>query len=474
MSAPITIDELISSFDPEQLTEIFRVCADRHQHCNDLHTTLQAIDTMQIPWQGDAATAAKNAVGKTRKDLTDHGDEVWKVGAAANDCYADAVAVKDRAKKCESEAHGHGWVIDSGNKVTDPHPPDTSDWSPEDVQKYKDDMETLQHEVDSTIEAANRLDDDLAALFNVADGELPDTPRGEASNVNEAGRKANEVAAFKQLYGRTPTSDNDWRIAQALDPHTYDPKYRGAKSTVQVARINPQPGHGVVRANFYIPGEDVQNVSLNPLDLISGHTLPHNLGDNRGPDSNASPEHSRVSAFVDYNNGSVIVRQNPTVVSDYSKAPEAGVPTVHVAQTADGTVRMQYSATDTFESWAAKQAGVAVAGDLTVQPQQDGPANVGGKITTFPAAEVYNYGDDGAVTPIADYRATGSDLGPMRWLWMGANHDIGGDVPQVGASDQASPQVGYPGSQQSSAARVGTELGSADNPPTAPIVPARR
>ncbi len=66
-----------------------------------------------------------------------------------------------------------------------------------------------------------------------------------------------------------------------------------------VGRIEPVPGQGIVRMGLYIPAGEVVN-------------FPHNdLGDDRGEDQTFDPERTRVSLYVDYENGLVIARQNP-------------------------------------------------------------------------------------------------------------------------------------------------------------------
>jgi hypothetical protein len=57
---------------------------------------------------------------------------------------------------------------------------------------------------------------------------------------SEADRRQNQIGAFKQVYGREPVSANDWGMAAALDPHSYDPKYQGVPPGIVVGRLTPQ------------------------------------------------------------------------------------------------------------------------------------------------------------------------------------------------------------------------------------------
>ncbi|GLB64583.1 hypothetical protein NCCP2495_24620 [Dietzia sp. NCCP-2495] len=126
--------------------------------------------------------------------------------------------------------------------------------------------------------------------------------------------------------GRPPQTPADFITADALDPHTYSDKTQGAESEVVVVPIESQPGQGVVGTRLYIPSEEVQNLSMDPSRILSGQGAPMILGDDRGTDPLASAEDSRVSIYVDYENGVVIARQNPTVTADDSDRPRAAIP----------------------------------------------------------------------------------------------------------------------------------------------------
>ncbi|GAA1899020.1 hypothetical protein [Williamsia serinedens] len=462
----------ILKFDPSQIQEIFGACSGQQQTCSAIEGHLKNLSDLHT-WQGDASQAAKDGAGKTRKDLDAHGNEVWKVAAAARDCFNEAVELKASAQRVQADADAKGCVIDPRTGTVTP--PAMQGWADVDKAAYYAEVDALQARVNDVIAAAERFDDDLAAAINAADGSIPLTPKGEGANVNLADRRANQVAAYRKTYGKDPATANDWRMAEALDPHTYDPKYQGALSNVSVARIEPKPGAGVVRTNLYIPSKQVQNVSGNPLDWVAKQQFPNNLGDDRGPDVNASAEHSRVSVYVDYERGMVVARQNPTVVkgppadlgTDHS--PRAGVPEVSALQSADGTVRIKYFGSDAFQPEVATAGKIGVAGDLTVRPSTTGSAAIDGTVTPYPAIESYNYKDDGTVHTLVQRGATNSELGPGLGLLRGPNTHIGTDLPDIGPTTHASPQMGYPGTQQTSADDPGIPLGSADHPPKVPV-----
>ncbi|PQM45755.1 hypothetical protein C1Y40_04081 [Mycobacterium talmoniae] len=115
-----------------------------------------------------------------------------------------------------------------------------------------------------------------------------------------------------------------------------------------------------------------------------------NAGDNRGFDPAAGPERARVSVDVDYENGLVVVRQNPSVNLTTGQV-RAGTPTVKVAQRRDGSVYLRYAAADPFSPGGETLAKntLCVEGELVVQPGAATP-RIGGVVTAFPALEVYN------------------------------------------------------------------------------------
>lgn len=59
----------------------------------------------------------------------------------------------------------------------------------------------------------------------------------------------------------------------------------------------------------YIEQRDVSDPDPNPLNLNPG---ARDLGNNRTADPNFDPEHTKVTTYVDYENGIVVMRQNPS------------------------------------------------------------------------------------------------------------------------------------------------------------------
>ncbi|MGH3639783.1 MAG: hypothetical protein ACRDUX_12235, partial [Mycobacterium sp.] len=159
-------------------------------------------------------------------------------------------------------------------------------------------------------------------------------PPGQAES--EANRRQNEKDAFKEVFGREPASSADWTTAAALDPHSYDPNVQGVAPAIRVTRIAPVPGQGVVRASQWIEQRDV----------ISG-PFKRDFGNGRVADPHFDPADSKVTTYIDYENGLVVVRQNPSIELNDTGGPgqvKVGIPEAVVQQSSDGAVRIKYDA----------------------------------------------------------------------------------------------------------------------------------
>lgn len=279
-------------------------------------------------------------------------------------------------------------------------------------------------------------------------------------------RTESAAAAFRKVFGREPSSNVDWETAMALNPVSDDPKYQGVGPQIQVARIEPVPGQGVVRTAQWIEQEKVFNV-------------PKDLGDNRTNDPNFDPEHSRVTTYVDYENGIVIVRQNPSVSEDGEV--DVAVPEAQVWQADDGSVRVKY---DAGNPHSPDPSGVwTVNGDLVFVPgsgEPQAPGSTGvtvhGTRTDYPSLEVYQEYENGHINEVAiDPAVTAGEHGPLANLPF--HHTIPNSDPNI--MDKFKYIQEYPGDQPPGFPNIfefpGTSVGSPDDPPVVePITPEDR
>lgn len=246
-----------------------------------------------------------------------------------------------------------------------------------------------------------------------------DFKQGTGSAQEEDKRRQNQIDAFKHLFGREPTSAADWSTAAALDPHSYDPKYQGVPPEIRVVKIRPVPGQGVVRVSQYIEQRDVTG------SLDGGR----DFGDNRTANPHFDPQNARVTTYIDYENGIVVMRQNPSVqLNDNGGAGQVkvGVPQGSVTQKPDGAVRIKYDAGNPFApriSAKIPDHPWTVNGDLVFTPAPGG-VHVDGTRTDYPSMEVYQDLPNGTTrTVLIDPAIAGNSAGPM--VNLPFHHDVG-------------------------------------------------
>lgn len=281
---------------------------------------------------------------------------------------------------------------------------------------------------------------------------------------SEANRHQNEKDAFKEVFGREPTSPADWTTAAALDPHSYDPNVQGVAPEIRVVRIAPVPGQGVVRASQWIEQRDV----------ISG-PFKRDFGNGRLADPHFDPANSKVTTYIDYENGLVVMRQNPSIELNDTGGPgqvRVGIPEAVVQQGSDGAVRIKYDAANPFAPdiarnppWPLENNPWTVNGDLVFTPTSDG-VHVDGTRTNYPSMEVYQDLPNGSTrTVFIDPAIAGNSTGPM--VNLPEHHDVGIGGRAFAPFDTGAwnPKYDVPIPLPS------TEAGPVTAPPTVPQAP---
>jgi hypothetical protein len=367
----------VQRWSAEAVREVFHAGRERAQAAFDASEGLGALQVFDS-WGGDAAVAAKTAISLTRMDLDAHGHAAVAVAHAASTA-ADAIeALQAKLGKLIAEAQQHALrlnpstsKVEFSDTVTDPT----------DALVFSLD---LQSRLDGILREADTIDDTLANAIDMADGDAPIPAMPGPARQAET-RMGNQIDAFTEVFDRRPYSAADWETAAELDPHSYDDKNAGTPAHIVVGRIKPVPGHGVVRASLFIPSATVKDPTVSGWPRFDD-----NAGDNRGFNPQAGPESARVAAEIDYENGLVVVRQNPSV-NLRSGQVKAGTPTVKVAQRGNGAVYIDYAAADPFSPGgeALAKGIICVKGQIVVQPGAE-TARLGGVVTSFPALEVYH------------------------------------------------------------------------------------
>jgi hypothetical protein len=445
--------EDIEHWNSADVREVFHAARSRAEAAQLASDGLAALPVFRT-WHGATAEAAKNAVEATRKDLDEHGREALAVAMVADRAADEITAVQDKLKALRALLDAAGLTIDpAANKVV----------AGANFDGTAADLAAKQAEFQPTLDAicgeATVVDEQLALAIDMADGDTP-IPKGSPAVEpvgpdgltrnqidSDAQQEQNRREAFRQVYGRDPSSANDWRMADVLDPHTYDPRYRGVESNVVVGRFKPVPGAGVYRQNMYIPTAEVQNFEFN------SRLLPHMAGDNRGPSPIVPAESSRVTVYADMEHGILVARQNPTMSTDGVDAG-TGVPCITALQGDNGALMISYSAADPFEPGPAKPLA-RVTGTMTIAPTGGGNLAAGGSVSQYPNVEAYQYKPDGTTTQLFTRHSSTDQLGPLA-LMLPETH-VGALLP-----DLLQPQ---------SAPLPITTLGSPVHPPVIQHVP---
>jgi uncharacterized protein YukE len=419
----------VRHWDSAAVRNVFQVAGARADTMHRLGENLDQVDALLRTWEGEAGDAFRADIGKARLDIESDGRESQQVAAAVSTASQDVDACITLMREIDETAEANSWTITDGWKV------DIGDtWLLMGAEVAELQRQILQSQLDTLKIRAHATDHELATALQAAVGEAQVDQRGrdlrDPANalVNapmDAERRSNEEQAFERVYGHPPVSANDWLMAAALDPHSYLPKDHGVPPQIVAGRFTPQPGRGVVRSNMFIPTDQVQNVAKDPSDVEQGRLFPMNFGDNRGPSATADPEASRVSMFVDYDHGLIVVRQNPTGNVDGARGGAAAdVPSVHVAQAPDGRLTIDYNAHDAYENAAGSALGMTVNGRVTLSPQADGAVGIGGSTTIYPSMETYQYRDGHPPAQLQwDTANSGSKWGPSTSLerhhWVG-------------------------------------------------------
>ena len=369
------------------------------------------------PWLGAAADAAQQRAHSDRMTVLGIADRLRDAADIARTGAGEIRAAQQAALRAVEAARHAGFAVAEDFAVSS-REVGSPGYLAARMAKAFDLSDDIAARVVELLEAEERVAQRIStANIGLDPAVFKDAPGDVVDDLAE--RRENQLAAFRQLFGRYPVDRIDWSTAAALDPHTYDAIFDGTGSQVQVVRINPIPGQGEVRVSQWIPQRDV----------IGWPIWTNDLGNNRGPDPQFHPEDTKVTTYIDYENGVVVMRQNPSVMAGTGEV-RVGKPAGSVSQRSDGSVRIRYDAGNPFApgpstSPTGPMAGhqMTVNGDLVFSPGAGG-VRVDGTRTDYPSMEVYQDMPDGTTrTVLIDPADSGRSFGPM--LNLPFHHDIG-------------------------------------------------
>jgi hypothetical protein len=381
---------------PAEIQEVADAATQRARASRDAAANVQSIIDISM-WEGSAGDAARDAMTRSATKFENSGLEAVTLAAGASQAHQEALRVVTMIDELTEDAHSAvngepAMRVDlTTNQVI---APDMGYMTESTAAKTAQKIARLQGEINTALAAGEAVDSDLARVIAYGTAGTPPErdpwPSEPIGASDSATREQNQRNAFQAMFGRQPTSPPDWRTAAALDPHSYLPLTKGVPPNIVVGKIEKMPGAGVVQTNAFIDTETA------PAGVLT------NAGDNRGFDPAALPDTSRVTFLIDYENGVVVARQNPSIKLDDGSVM-TGNPDISVAQESNGNVHIRFNAADPFTPILGentKVLGVSVDGDLFYQPTADGGIRVGGTTSSYPAWEVNHYEPDGAATPV--------------------------------------------------------------------------
>lgn len=254
-------------------------------------------DSVDATWAGQAADACRERlleeVEAARKFDAELGDVAETLRAIGRRLEYAKTFVQRVATEIESDQHGltvnDEWTVNISPMALIPKP----ETDPELVRQA---ILERQQQLDAAMRFLTEEDRVCAMLLAEA-----------MEHAAHYGRRLDHSAAFERATGRSPETANDWLTASMLDATSEIGKYDGTDAQVVVGHIRPQPGMGVVRTELYIPVHSVFNFALLPP------SLEYDLGDLRGANPTPTPGDARVELVIDYDNGLIVARQNPSV-----------------------------------------------------------------------------------------------------------------------------------------------------------------
>jgi hypothetical protein len=160
----------IERWDAGDVRAVFHAATSRAQAAADAANGLATLPAFTT-WGGVAAEAARDAIGKTRRDLDAHGQEALAVANAARKAADEIERIKLELATLKADAASLGMEIDSvsGRVLAGPK----VRGNPMEVLLKE---AQLQPRLDKIVAEANLVDGALANAINMADGKTPIPP----------------------------------------------------------------------------------------------------------------------------------------------------------------------------------------------------------------------------------------------------------------------------------------------------------
>lgn len=202
----------IERWSAGDVREVFHAASSRAQAAFDASNGLAELPAL-ANWGGVAATAAKDAIGKTRKDLDAHGNEALSVANAARAAADEIDRVQAELRALKNDAEALGMAVDpvSGQVVAGPG-------FKGNAMELLLKQQQLQPRLDKIIADANQVDTALANAIHMADGStpIPDAPHDNRPEIQAALSKPlpTDDQEFEDLWNQLTPEEKDWLYQQ--------------------------------------------------------------------------------------------------------------------------------------------------------------------------------------------------------------------------------------------------------------------
>lgn len=197
----------IERWNAGDVREVFHAASSRAQAARDAADGLATLPAFET-WGGQAAEAAKEAIGQTRRDLDAAGNEALAVANAARRAADEIERIKSELASLKADASALGMEINPVSGTVLPGP------------KIRNPMEAelkqmqLQPRLDKIVAEANTVDMALANAINMAGGKapIPATPHDNRPEIREALNKPlpDDPKAFNDLWTKLTPEEKDW------------------------------------------------------------------------------------------------------------------------------------------------------------------------------------------------------------------------------------------------------------------------
>ncbi|BBX06608.1 alpha/beta hydrolase [Mycolicibacterium aichiense] len=197
----------IERWNAGDVREVFHAASSRAQAAQDAADGLATLPAFET-WGGQAAEAAKEAIGQTRKDLDAAGNEALAVANAARSAADEIERIKSELATLKADAESLGMEIDPMSGTVLPGP------------KIRNPMEAelkqmqLQPRLDKIVAEANTVDIALANAINMAGGKtpIPATPHDNRPEIQDALNKPlpEDPKEFHDLWSKLTAEERDW------------------------------------------------------------------------------------------------------------------------------------------------------------------------------------------------------------------------------------------------------------------------